>query len=292
MRWMITDSGLGGLSVCAGLERALMAGAAGTDIELLYVNATPDDRIGYNALKTQAERIELFNRFLNAAYHRFSPDEIAIACNTLSVIYADTRFAEDCPIPVTGIVDSGVSMCTENLKQHPDHGLILFATETTTEAGTYPRLIEADKSRIVAQACPELAHAISNDASGEAGAKLLDDYISEALAEFDTPPQAVFAFLGCTHYGYHSRLFKTMIEKRGIKTSILNPNDSLVNQLISGRHITTPNQSGVPDIKFISRYEVPPVEIASMEHYLKDTAPLTLAALKNQVVIPDLFDTL
>ena len=85
MRWMITDSGLGGLSVCAGLEQSLSQKNMGQGIELLYVNATPDDRIGYNSLNTQKERIDLFDQFLNAANHRYSPDEIAIACNTLSV---------------------------------------------------------------------------------------------------------------------------------------------------------------------------------------------------------------
>ncbi|MBT4713599.1 MAG: hypothetical protein HOB84_02360, partial [Candidatus Marinimicrobia bacterium] len=61
MRWMITDSGLGGLSVCAGLEKALSLNDKGRGIELLYVNATPDDRIGYNSLNTQQERIDLFD---------------------------------------------------------------------------------------------------------------------------------------------------------------------------------------------------------------------------------------
>jgi len=64
MRLMITDSGLGGLSVCAGLEQALLRENLGRGIELLYVNATPSDRGGYNSLATQQERIALFNSFL------------------------------------------------------------------------------------------------------------------------------------------------------------------------------------------------------------------------------------
>lgn len=288
---MITDSGLGGLSVCAGIERVLTAGKAGSEIELLYVNATPHDRIGYNSLKTQAERIELFDQFLHAAYNRYTPDEIAIACNTLSVIYDETSFASQAPIPVKGIVNAGVSLCNEQLHTSPDFGLIIFATETTTEAGTYPRLIDAAQSRIVAQACPELAHAISNDFTGATSRKLLEDYISEAIGQLTPGLHSVFAFLGCTHYGYQAQLFKEMLIERGFQTTILNPNDRLVSQLTSGVAEHCQIAEHQPRIRFISRYEVPQVEIDSMLYYLKESAPLTLAALHNQIVVPDLFAT-
>lgn len=290
MKWMITDSGLGGLSICAGLEQAIKLNMPGTNIELLYVNATPDDRIGYNALKTQAERITLFNRFLYAAYDRYSPDEIAIACNTLSVIYDETEFARESPVEVRGIVQAGVSLCDTNLSQYPENDLIIFATETTTEAGTYPRLINTDAHQIIAQECPELAHSISNDASGEACRELLVGYVDEALKGFNAVPKQAFAFLGCTHYGYQADIFKDLLEARGVKTKILNPNDLLVKQLITDRRDEVVNNQGALNVRFISRYEIPQAEIIAMEHYLKDSAPQTLQALSDQTVVPDLFD--
>lgn len=292
MRWMITDSGLGGLSVCAGLEQALSNNKQGRGIELLYINATPDDRIGYNSLKTQQERIHLFDRFLKAAYSRYTPDEIVIACNTLSVIYEATDFARQAKLQVKGIVDAGVSLCNSSYAEHPDHHLIIFATETTTETGTYPRLISAYPSVVVAQECPELAHAISNDASGEACKKLLKIYVKEAMDHFHHKPQHVFAFLGCTHYGYQAEIFKSLIEKQGCQCQILNPNDLLVEQLVS----TIPSSTSVDEtplsIRFVSRYAIPQAEIDSMESYLEDTAPLTLAALHGQIVVPDLFSSI
>ena len=289
MRWMITDSGLGGLSVCAGLEKALSLNDKGRGIELLYVNATPDDRIGYNSLKTQQERIDLFDNFLKAAYSRYTPDEIAIACNTLSVIYDETDFATEATVEVKGIVDAGVSMCNSSLAEYPDHKLIIFATETTTEAGTYPRLISAESSVVSAQECPELAHSISNDASGEACKTLLTNYVSEALDRFDSKPHSVFAFLGCTHYGYQAEIFKTLLDEQGCANQILNPTDLLVEQLVSNSSAKILREDAPLSIKFVSRYAIPPAEIDSMESYLKDSAPLTLAALNNQIVVPDLF---
>ena len=290
MRWMITDSGLGGLSVCAGLEQALLERGLGQGIELLYVNATPDDRSGYNALSTQAERIALFDRFLKAAYSRYSPDEIAIACNTLSVIYPETDFFRHTSIGVKGIVEAGVTLIDSNMDQNPDHKLIVFATETTTEAGTYPRLIHADASATSAQECPELAHAISNDASGQACKTLLRGYVDEALQRFEQKPRDVFAFLGCTHYGYQTEVFKTLLDDQGCNCKILNPNDLLVEQLIPKNQQDHAVDEIPLRIKFVSRYTIPQVEIDSMGAYLKDTAPLTLSALHNQIVVPELFN--
>ncbi len=289
LRLMITDSGLGGLSVCAGLEQSLQQSGLGSGIELLYINANPDDRIGYNGLKNQAERITLFDHFLKSAYAQFLPDEIAIACNTLSVIYAETEFAKQAPVQVRGIVEAGVKLCEENLTHEPESGLIIFATETTTEANTYPNLINASSSRIIAQSCPGLAHSISNDASGDACRKLLKSYVKEALEYFKIRPQSLHAFLGCTHYGYQAEIFHELLVEQGVATKVLNPNDLLVQQLLSGIKSKQPNNQSELQVRFISRYQIPQVEVDSMQHYLRDSAPLTLAALHWQTVIPQLF---
>ncbi len=289
MRLMVTDSGLGGLSVFAGLEQAMTAGKIGSGIELLYVNAAPDAQWGYNSLKTRAERIALFDRFLHGAYARYRPDEIAIACNTLSVIYDETDFARASPIKVKGIVDAGVEMCSNHLDLEPDHAVIIFATPATTEVGTYPRLIQVESSRIVAQACPNLPNAISKDATGLAARQILKKYIPEALAKFDEQPQSVFAFLGCTHFGYQTEVFKEIIEELGITVKILNPNDLLLSQLIASKSVNSDDSKQKHKLRFISSYEVPQTEIGAMEHYLKETAPLTFEALINQIVVPDLF---
>jgi len=289
MRWMITDSGLGGLSVCAGLERTLQEKGLGGGVELLYVNATPDDRIGYNALATQTERIALFDRFLKASTARFTPDRVAIACNTLSVIYHETEFSKETSIPVVGIVDAGVSMIDTHMAANPDHKLAIFATETTIEAGTYSRRIAAEDHMVSAQACPELAHAISNDASGGAARDLLRKYVPEALQRFGEHPKKLFAFLGCTHYGYQAGVFKALLEETGCQVKTLDPNQLLVHQLVSGLDSQNSPDLHPLQVRFVSRYPIPENEISSMESYLKTAAPLTLSALRQQEVIPELF---
>ncbi|MCF6237249.1 MAG: hypothetical protein L3J79_00280 [Candidatus Marinimicrobia bacterium] len=289
---MITDSGLGGLSVCAGLEQELVTRATGTEIELLYINATPDDRIGYNSLKTQQERMALFDRFLFASYARYAPDEIAIACNTLSVIYGDTEFASHDLVKVRGIVGAGVTLCNTALKHKPDHKLIIFATETTVEADTYPRSIKALSSSIVSQACPGLAHAISNDSSGADCKQLLNTYMTEALEQIGYQPDSVYVFLGCTHYGYQSQVFHECFNERGIEARILNPNELLVQQLLQDFLSQDSDPVRELGIRFISRYHIPQVEVNSIQDYLQSAAPLTMAALLDHEVVPDLFESI
>jgi len=290
MRWMITDSGLGGLSVCGGLEQALRKIDLQEDIELFYVNATPDDRVGYNALETQAQRIELFDRFLQATSHRYGPDEIVIACNTLSVIFGDTAFAAETEIPVKGIVEAGVDLCNSHLAKHPDHDLIVFATETTTEANTYPRLIDSNGAKVIPQPCPELAHAISNDATGAEAAALIAVYSKQAILSVRPNTSHLFAFLACTHYGYQADLFESILNENGFGARSLDPNQLLVNRLVATLDADAGHGKGHLTVRFISRYEIPEVEMRSMESYLKDNSPLTIAALRGHEIVPPLFD--
>jgi len=287
---MITDSGMGGLSVCAGLEQGLTRQNAGADVELLYVNATPEQAGGYNSLPTQAERISVFDAFLSDTFSRFSPDQIAIACNTLSVIYGETEFSKHCTIKVKGIVEAGVQLSTRSLAAQTDPKLIIFATETTTEANTYPRLIKTEHASIVAQACPDLASAISRDASGGACRELLECYVDEAVEQFGQKPAGVSALLACTHYGYQAGIFKDLLEERGVITTILDPNVLLINQLLQALPPGGSASGETLKVRFISRFPIPSTEIETMEHYLQGSAPLTLAALQNQEVIPDLFE--
>ena len=64
MRLVVTDSGLGGMSVCADLLKALTSPTA-KNTELLYVNAAPDPRRSYNSMESLAEKQEVFQTFQN-----------------------------------------------------------------------------------------------------------------------------------------------------------------------------------------------------------------------------------
>ena len=89
MHLVITDSGLGGLAICAGIEQAVRLAGSGGALRITYVNAWPDDHHGYNDLSGMPAQAAVFDRAL-AAIDAMRPDRILIACNTLSIVYAHT----------------------------------------------------------------------------------------------------------------------------------------------------------------------------------------------------------
>ena len=67
MKLVITDSGLGGLSVCAKLLQLLSepAGAnypnySAEDLQITYINAVPSNNRGYNSMSGRAEQLKTF----------------------------------------------------------------------------------------------------------------------------------------------------------------------------------------------------------------------------------------
>ncbi len=136
LRLVITDSGLGGLSICAALEKRLRDAAAGRSISLIYVNAWPDAKTGYNDLPDPGVRARVLDRAL-ARMAAYRPDLIVIACNTLSVLYDLTEFARSPAVPAVGIVEAGVALFHEALSRDPGGELVLFGTRTTVESGQH-----------------------------------------------------------------------------------------------------------------------------------------------------------
>ena len=93
MHIVITDSGLGGLSVCAQLINLLKdfsilenSGIPKCDIKITYVNAVPSNDKDYNKMSGKKEQIETFEKILSNTVRLISPDSIFVACGTLSVL--------------------------------------------------------------------------------------------------------------------------------------------------------------------------------------------------------------
>ena len=74
MHILITDSGVGGLSVCAYAERFFRTHGFDEPIRLTYVNASPENDFGYNSMGSTQEKLEHFDRFLHIVTDRYAPD--------------------------------------------------------------------------------------------------------------------------------------------------------------------------------------------------------------------------
>ena len=288
MRIGITDSGVGGLSVCAEIEARLRPSPVREDIEIIYLNAAIEDDYSYNSMPDRQTKLQAFERFLCSVREKYQPDLLFVACNTLSVLYRDSYFDHHRHTPIEGIVGSGTREMLAAFAHDSDVSFIVFATPTTIKEGIYGKALRehgVPASQIIEQACPGLPDAISNDGSGLLASQLLRKFVPAALKQFDSTPSNVVAFLGCTHYGYQADLFTKALQV-SVPNAVLNPNQGAVDTIFS-RLKTKPGHGSIR-VEFITRYAIPDVAINSLSAYIGELAPETLSALKGFTLLPGL----
>ncbi|MGD8345781.1 MAG: aspartate/glutamate racemase family protein [Lysobacterales bacterium] len=290
---VVTDSGLGGLSVVADLAEKLAAQDGFREVDLVFVNALFREHGGYNALQTRAEQLAVFSRALDAMAARFDPDLILVACNTLSVLTPDTAFVAASRIPVVGIVEAGVEQIAQRLKADPKARNLMFATRTTVEEGSHLdglRRLGIGEEQFVAQACPQLTLYIEQGFDAMDTELLIDAYVDEALSMMGEPSGPLTVSFNCTHFGYSLPLWQRAFESRGVVVdAYLDPNtnmaDFLVTDKLQGRYPSTKIA-----VKVVSMPPIQPAAIDSIGRWLDGVSPATAAALRRYQRVEDLFE--
>jgi len=283
MHIVITDSGVGGLSVVAYAERFVRTRGVTEPVRLTFANAAPENDYGYNSMPSRAVKIETFDRFLRNVARRFAPDRIYVACNTLSVLLPDTPYAAQATIPLQGIVESGVALLLKELETNSAAVAMIFGTQTTIDTGTYPRLLAGrgiDAARIVSQACPGLADTISEDREGTKARAEIRHWVDAAMAKMPRRDAPIVACLACTHYGYRKDDFAAALGD----ATVINPNESAVGDLFDriGDHHEV-------DVQFVTRYALPSATVETLTRLLRDISPRTVEAMRHFEHLPDLF---
>jgi glutamate racemase len=274
MHILITDSGVGGVSVVAYAERFVRTQGFTEPVRLTFANAAPANDYGYNSMPSREAKIETFDRFLHSVTERYSPDMIYLACNTLSVLMPDMK----------GIVDTGVALVVDELQRDPNSVAIIFGTQTTIDSGVYPRRLQergVGPSRIVTQACPGLADVISEDREGTKSRIEIEHWVAEAVAKMPDRTTPIVACLACTHYGYRKDAFA---EALGRGATVINPNESAVHDIF--------DRSGAiheAEVEFVTRYALPVTTVETLTWLLRDISPKTVEAMQHYVHVPDLF---
>jgi glutamate racemase len=291
-RLVITDSGLGGLSICAELEKRLRNSSAERAVRLIYVNAWPCFGRGYNDLPDVTARVAVLDKAL-AAMTGFRPGLILIACNTLSVLYESTEFRRAPTVPVVGIIEEGVDLFHDALTLNPGSALVLFGTRTTIESGEHVRrLIQRgiDPRRVFAVACHGLAGAIDKDPDAPGVTEQIEECVSRAVREFMVGDR-LFAGLCCTHYSYVAENFRMSLTRRiKAEVEILDPGARLVGNLTSGMEERR-SGSGEVDIRVevVSKVELADAQRKAVARRLEPTSARTAQALIEYTRIPELF---
>ncbi|MEN8210248.1 MAG: hypothetical protein ABFR31_00905 [Thermodesulfobacteriota bacterium] len=299
---LVTDSGLGGMSVFAQIAAHLKKNSPWQDVSMIYFNAWPEQNGGYNHFKTMERRARVFNNALNAM-EAFKPDMILIACNTLSVIYPFTPFEQNTKALVSGIVDHGVQLIYENLIADPDSHVIIFGTPTTIAEKSHEKnLIKMgiNPDRITGQGCINLAGKIEREPFSSIVTQMINTNVKEAVAKVPEPVGKIYAALCCTHFGYRMDLFQKEFSNQ-VKTSVtlLNPNQRMAEHVMKNPSIKTrsiKNQdhptafSPDIDMHIVSRVCWEKERIDAYTRLLKHVSPEVVKALAAYEWNPDLFE--
>ncbi len=291
MHILITDSGVGGLSVVAYAERFVRTHGSTEPVRLTFANAAPENDYGYNSMPSRDEKLRTFDRFLRNVTGRFAPDMIYVACNTLSVLLPETPYFGRAAIPVKGIVETGAGLLLRELEADPRSVALVFGTQTTIDAGTYPRMLEQrgiEPTRIISQACPGLADTISEDRKGARTQAEIRRWVASALENLQAGAPVV-AYLACTHYGYRKDVFAAALADAGVRAKVVDPNERAVGDLFAARFDGRGGENRDVGVAFVTRYAIPDTTVETLTWFLSDISPRTVAAMRSFVHLPDLF---
>jgi glutamate racemase len=289
---VVTDSGLGGLSVAAELAARLPGSGSFRSARIVFVNALLDDAIGYNDLTFDSDKLRVFDAALDAMEKRYRPDLILVACNTLSVLYGRTEHAKEGATPVHEIVGLGAGQIARQMAATPGGTAVVFATRTTIESEAHKQLLVQQGiagNHVVGQACHRLAGAIERGADSEETANYVRTFVGEALSRLPEDHGPLVVSLNCTHYGYVKSLWESDLAAAGYPgTKVLDPNPLMADVVLkeSGekRYPTTK-----VTVEVVSKTPIGPDVKASLGKLLRTVSPMTADALFDYQLVPDLF---
>jgi glutamate racemase len=289
---VVTDSGLGGLSVVADLAKRLPESGIARSARVVFVNALLDDAIGYNDLKDEADKVRVFDAALAAMESRYRPDLILVACNTLSVFYGKTEHARQGKTETVSIVPMGADLIERTLKETPAATAMIFATKGTIESGAHRRLLldrGVPEARIVGQACPKLTGAIERGAHSEETAGRIRGFVEEAVGRLPEKKGPLVVSLNCTHFGYARPLWEETFEKLGFPAvKVLDPNPLMTDLVLREGGAKRFPETKVT-VEVVSQTPIPPDVKAALGALLRTTSPATADALESYARVPDLF---
>jgi glutamate racemase len=289
---VVTDSGLGGLSVAADLAGRLPASGIVKSARIVFVNAEPDAKWGFNDLRNDADKVRIFDGALSAMEARYRPDLILIACNTLSVVWPRTAHAKAGGVETVEIVSLGAGLIERELAAKPGATALVFATKTTIESGAHKRLLVdagVAPDHVVGEACPKLAGAIERGASSNETVAYVKKFVADALDKRATRDGPLVVSLNCTHFPYVKPLWEQAFATAGYPgVKVLDPNPLMTDLVLrEGGEKRFPKTSVT--VEAVSKVPVDAGTRANLAALLGKTSPETADALRHIREDPALF---
>lgn len=288
----VMDSGLGGISVVADLENRLRHTPHFRQVSIVFFNACFSKNGGYNSLPSIQEKVRFLDDALYSLSRRFHPDQVLLACNTLSVLVDQTSFSAKENRPLCSIVPGGVELIAQALHSSPHSQVILFGTRTTVSQDTHrKRLFESggDSSRVIPQVCPELADSIERGYDSLDTELLIEAFVDEAIGKLKPPVGPVFVSLNCSHYPFAEPLWKEAFRDHDLHlAAVLNPNRAMLDTLLDGK-IGERYEQTLMHVMVVSKVEIPESKRRSIARAVEHVSSITAAALRDYQWLPNLF---
>jgi glutamate racemase len=291
---VVTDSGLGGLSVVAELEHQLRASGGFSHVTLVFANALPDVDRTYNGMATRHEQVDVFNRALDGMIRGFRPDVILVACNTLSTLIPDTQVWRTGRVPVVGIIEAGVEAIDARLRADASALALVLGTPITIRSAAHREGLAARgvaRARVHEQACPNLESEIQNEPDSDLTRGYIEAYADDAARALSGRAHgAIVAALCCSHYGYSEAVFRDVLRQQfGPHVVVVNPNTELTRSFMARVRRGVFRSTGTT-VRVVSRALLTEQEREAIARTVARQSVKTAAALKAYERKRDLFD--
>jgi glutamate racemase len=224
----IFDSGLGGLTVAAALNRQL------PDESLCYLGDTARVPYGNKSAHVVKSYTHHCARFLQNKDVKL----IVVACNTASA-YGLEHLRQTFNVPVVGVVHAGAELAIQTSSTKK---IGVIGTRATVQSQRYAEILrELDQtSQCKAIACPLLVPLAEE---GMVDHPMTEALLREYLNDFSDYPMDTL-ILGCTHYPLFE---KTITKLVGKDVQVINSAPAVAQSVmanLSERHLMCPDKSG------------------------------------------------
>jgi glutamate racemase len=292
---IVTDSGLGGLSVAAKIEKELREKNFPGEFEVIFYNSLPYSKFGYNLIKDVEDRVKLFDSALNGMVEHFNPNLIVLACNTLSVLFPKTKFSRKNEIPICEIIEPGIEILNKKLNTNVNSAAIILGTETTVFSNVHKNSLlklGIEPERIINQPCNYLESEIQIEPEGAATKELIKRFTGSAITAAGKNFEKLYFALCCTHYQYSKTVFQSIIsESTDLPFEIVDPNEFLVKDVIQLSNKVSTNGTKMNEVRssVVCKFKIPQNEIEILSPLLvKESLPFA-NAFRNYEFKKDLF---
>lgn len=269
---LITDSGIGGLSVASLLYNKMKSYNSYKKVNIVYCDARKNKKNGYNAIEDSNQKIKLFSDRLTKMYKKINPDIIFIACNTLSILYNKTDFFKKYSVPVIDIFSTGCNSIF-NYLNNTDNNVFIMGTRTTINENAYKKyLIDmgVDQNKIINQMSPNLAKYIESYGIDDWALNCNLDWLVNRMMQKKKENWDKFAIsLNCTHYIYVIDKIKQLFKKNhNIDVDIICPNINMCD--VFEQYVIKDRYHSIVNFKICNNFEYNHNGIKRFKRFLTD----------------------